>query len=118
MTVKLYWYPKCSTCRNAKKWFEANDIAFGVIDLVQDTPSEAELKAIIENSDIPMKDFFNARGKVYRDLGLKEKLVDASEEEMLGYLASDGMLIKRPLVTDGTKATLGFKADVYENTWK
>lgn len=118
MTVQLYWYPKCSTCRNAKKWFDEHDITYELIDLVKDTPSEAELTDIIKNSDIPIKDFFNSRGTVYRELNLKEKLVDASPEEMVKYLASDGMLIKRPLATDGTKATLGFKADIYEQVWK
>lgn len=118
MSIQLYWYPRCSTCRNAKKWFDEAGIEYELIDLIKDTPSEADLKSIIKNSDIPIEKFFNSRGKVYRELNLKEKLVDATTEEKMKYLASDGMLIKRPLATDGKHVTLGFNANTYENTWK
>lgn len=116
--IKLYWYPKCSTCRNAKKWFDNEGITYELIDLVENTPTEAEISEIIQNGDIPINDYFNSRGGVYRELGLKEKLADLSDDEKIAYLASNGMLIKRPLVTDGKKVTLGFKAETYENTWK
>ncbi|UOQ85291.1 arsenate reductase family protein [Gracilibacillus salinarum] len=118
MTLKFYWYPKCGTCQKAKKWLDNHEINYEAIHIVDQPPTESELKEIIEASGLPYKKFFNTSGKKYRELGLKDKLKDATEEDMLAYLASDGMLIKRPLTYDGNQATVGFKEDMFENTWK
>ncbi|UOQ48179.1 arsenate reductase family protein [Gracilibacillus caseinilyticus] len=118
MTLKFYWYPKCGTCQKAKKWLDNHEINYESIHIVDQPPTELELKGIIEASGLPYKKLFNTSGKKYRELGLKDKLKDATEEDMLAYLASDGMLIKRPLTYDGNQATVGFKQETFENTWK
>ncbi|MRH44697.1 Spx/MgsR family RNA polymerase-binding regulatory protein [Aquibacillus halophilus] len=118
MALNFYWYPKCSTCQQAKKWFDRKDIKINEIHIVESPPSKKELKTIIENSGYPLKKFFNTSGKKYRELGLKDKLIDATESQQLDWLTSDGMLIKRPIVTDGQKVTIGFKEEIFEQTWK
>ncbi len=115
--IHYYAYPKCSTCRNGKKWLEANDQEFNYIDISQNPPSAAELKKIHETTGIELKKFFNTSGQKYRELGLKEKLPAMSESQQYELLASDGMLIKRPLAWDGTQATLGFKEDAFAEAW-
>lgn len=117
MTLSFYWYPNCGSCKKAKKWFDDNDIAYNSIHIVEDTPSQNELLNLIEKSDLPAKKFFNTSGRVYRELNMKDKIKDASASEMATYLASDGMLIKRPIVTDGEHVTIGFKEEVFEETW-
>lgn len=84
---------------------------------MNEPPSEQALKEMNGKSDLPLKKFFNTSGKKYRELGLKDKLADATEDEMISWLASDGMLIKRPLLTDGKQVTVGFKEDMYEEVW-
>ncbi|MDX8044718.1 arsenate reductase family protein [Gracilibacillus sp. S3-1-1] len=118
MTVQFYWYPKCGTCRNAKKWLDENEVEYEAIHIVDNPPTKGELKKIIDKSDLPYKKFFNTSGKKYRELGLKDKLKDASEDEMLDYLASDGMLMKRPLTVGEDQVTVGFKEQDFENAWK
>lgn len=118
MAVKFYHYPKCSTCQKAKKWLEENQIAYEEENIVESPPSKEELRTIYEASGLPLKKFFNTSGKKYRELGLKDRIGAASEEELLELLASDGMLIKRPLASDGKSVTLGFKEEVYESVWK
>ncbi|WP_058306814.1 arsenate reductase family protein [Gracilibacillus massiliensis] len=117
MTLKFYWYPKCGTCQKAKKWLDQHQIAYDAIHIVEETPTKSELKTIIEKSQLPYKKFFNTSGKKYRELGLKDKLNDATEEEMLEYLASDGMLIKRPLTVGENRVTVGFKEATFEQEW-
>lgn len=117
MSMTFYWYPKCGTCRNAKKWLEEHDINFQTVHIVEDTPSKEEILELIEKSGLEPKKFFNTSGKKYRELNMKEKIKDASVEEMAEYLASDGMLIKRPIAVMGNKVTVGFKEDEYESTW-
>lgn len=118
MALTFYWYPKCGTCRKAKKWLEENDIDFNEVHIVENPPSKEQLKDLYEKSGLELKKFFNTSGMKYRELGLKDRLKTASEEEMLELLASDGMLIKRPIATDGNNVTVGFKEDVYEKAWK
>lgn len=118
MTVTFYSYPKCGTCQKAKKWFEANDVAYEMIHIVENPPSKEDLRNLHEKSELPLKKFFNTSGMRYRELGLKDKLKDANEDEMYELLASDGMLIKRPIVTDGTNVTLGFNEEQFESVWK
>ena len=118
MTITLIQYPKCTTCRKAKAWLTQNGVAFQDIHIVEQTPSAAQIRAYHEASGVPLKKFFNTSGQKYRELGLKDRLATMSEDEMYDLLASDGMLIKRPIVTDGQKLTLGFKEAEFESTWK
>lgn len=118
MSLTFYWYPKCGTCRKAKKWFDDNGIEYEAIHIVDHPPKKEELKDFYEKSGLELRKFFNTSGKKYRELGLKDRVKTASEEELLELLASDGMLIKRPLVTDGEKITVGFNEEQFEATWK
>ncbi|MCY7853791.1 arsenate reductase family protein [Bacillus spizizenii] len=117
MSLTFYWYPKCGTCRKAKKWLEEHGKEINEIHIAQQPPSKEELKALYEKSGLDLKKFFNTSGMKYRELNLKEKLYHMSEDEQLELLASDGMLIKRPLTTDGEKVTVGFKEDQFEENW-
>lgn len=118
MTLTVIQYPRCTTCKKAQKWLDENGINYNSIHIVEQTPTKEELKTIWEKSGLPLKKFFNTSGQRYRSLGLKDKLSTMSEEEQLELLASDGMLIKRPIVTDGEKVTLGFKEEEFAKTWK
>lgn len=102
-------YPKCSTCRRAKKHLEDAGIAFQDRHIVEDNPTEEELTEWIRMSGLPAKRFFNTSGMKYRELGLKDRLPDMSEEEQIRLLAGDGMLVKRPLLIDGERVLVGFK---------
>lgn len=117
MALTMYWYPNCSTCKRAKKWLEMHEIDFTLVHIVEEPPSQEELKQLIDNSGLEPKKFFNTSGKVYREQNMKEKLPNATLDEMVAYLAADGMLIKRPIVTDGEKVTVGFKEDTFQLTW-
>ena len=116
--ITFYAYPKCTTCRKAKKWLEQNEVEFNEINIAENPPSKQELKEIYKSSGVELKKFFNTSGLVYRSLGLKDKLASMPEDEQLELLASDGMLIKRPLAFDGSKTTLGFKEAEYQNAWR
>lgn len=116
--MQLIQYPKCSTCKKAQKWLDENGIAYEAIHIVEQTPTKEQIQAIYEASGLPLKRFFNTSGMKYKELGLKDKLPEMSEDEQLSLLASDGMLIKRPIVTDGKKVTLGFKESDFIETWK
>lgn len=118
MALTVIQYPKCTTCRKAVKWLEENEIAFESVHIVEQTPTKEELTALYKKSGLPLKKFFNTSGNKYKELGLKDRLADMSEEGQLELLASDGMLIKRPIVTDGEKITLGFKESDFSETWK
>lgn len=115
--ITFYSYPKCTTCRKAKKWLEQNEVEFNEIHIAENPPSKEELAKIYKSSSVELKKFFNTSGMVYRSLSLKDKLSSMSEEEQLELLASDGMLIKRPLAFDGDKVTLGFKEPEFEKNW-
>ncbi|KFI03029.1 arsenate reductase family protein [Bacillus spizizenii] len=117
MSLTFYWYPKCGTCRKAKKWLEEHGKEINEIHIAEQPPSKEELKALYEKSGLDLKKFFNTSGMKYRELNLKEKLYHMSEDEQLELLASDGMLIKRPLTIDGEKVTVGFKEDQFEENW-
>lgn len=118
MSLTFYWYPNCGTCKKAKKWLEENQIEFDAVHLVNETPSKHEILDLMEKSELPPKKFFNTSGKKYREMNLKEKISDMSKEEMAEVLASDGMLIKRPIAAEGDRVTVGFKEETYEETWK
>lgn len=118
LALTFYWYPNCGTCKKAKKWLEDNNIDYSSIHIVENPPSKEEIESLIEKSELPAKRFFNTSGKKYRELNIKEKIKDASTEEMAAILASDGMLIKRPIVTDGQKVTVGFKEETFSENWR
>lgn len=102
-------YPKCSTCRNAKKWLDEQGIVYEDRHIVDHHPSAAELKSWIGQSKLPLKNFFNTSGLVYKSLQLKDKLPGMTEEEQIELLASDGKLIKRPLLISDEQVLVGFK---------
>ncbi|KUP05604.1 hypothetical protein Q73_12285 [Bacillus coahuilensis m2-6] len=118
MPVTMYQYPKCGTCRKASKWLDERGVEVNSIHIVENPPSKAELTKIYQNSGMDLKKFFNTSGQKYRELGLKDRLSEMSEDEQLSLLSSDGMLIKRPIVTDGQKVTIGFKEELFEKSWK
>lgn len=115
--LTIYLYPKCSTCKAAVKSLQAKGNELDLRHIVEQTPTVAELKQLIVISGLDMKKFFNTSGDVYRELGLKDKLGAMSEDEKLALLASNGMLIKRPIVTDGSQVTIGYKEEQYEQVW-
>ncbi len=117
MKITYYGYPKCTTCRKAKKWLTDQGIDFDEVNLVEEPPTADTLKDMIETSGLEMKKFFNTNGKVYREEKLKDKLPEMSEDEKLALLASNGMLIKRPIVFGDGKVTLGFKEETFEEVW-
>ncbi|MCM3714498.1 arsenate reductase family protein [Halalkalibacter oceani] len=118
MTISFYHYPKCGTCRKAKKWLDEHGIAVKDIHIVDHPPTKNELETMWKKSGLELKKFFNTSGQKYRELGLKDKLAGMSEDEALELLASDGMLIKRPLTTDGENVTVGFKEEQFEQVWQ
>lgn len=107
-------YPKCTTCKKAKKWLEENNIKFEDRNIIEETPKKEELKKWIKISGQETKKWFNTSGLKYKELNLKEKLPNMSDEEKIKLLASDGMLIKRPLLITDKGIYIGFK----EETWK
>ncbi|MBD5479155.1 MAG: arsenate reductase family protein [Lachnospiraceae bacterium] len=105
----LIEYPKCTTCQRAKKWLEENHITYTERHIVENNPSYDELKEWYEKSGLPLKKFFNTSGLLYKELQLKDKLPTMSEEEQLQLLASNGMLVKRPLIVGEELVLAGFK---------
>ena len=114
MSVLFLEYPKCSTCKRAKAWLMENGVAFDDRHIVEDNPTAEELKAWWEKSGLPLKKFFNTSGLVYKEQNLKERLPDMSEEDQLALLATNGMLVKRPLVIGEDFVLIGFKETEWE----
>ncbi|HBH99239.1 MAG TPA: ArsC family transcriptional regulator [Lachnospiraceae bacterium] len=102
-------YPKCSTCQNAKKWLDEQEIKYTERHIVDNNPSYEELKEWYNKSGLPLKRFFNTSGLLYKEMQLKDKLPTMNEEEQLKLLATNGMLVKRPLVVNGDMVLIGFK---------
>jgi len=111
--VEFICYPKCTTCQKAKKWLDDNKIEYKLRDIKEYNPSLEELTAWCKMSDLPLKKFFNTSGLLYKSMELKDKLPAMSEEEQLKLLATDGMLVKRPLVIGKDFVLVGFK----ESEW-
>ena len=111
-------YPPCSTCQKAKKWLDDQGIAYEDRHIKEQNPTYEELKSWYEMSGLPLKKFFNTSGLVYKSLGLKDRLPTMTEEEQLRLLATDGMLVKRPLVVTETAVLVGFKEKDWENLLK
>ena len=112
--VKVYCYSRCTTCKKALKWLEDNQIEHNVIDIKGDHPNEETLRKLHEKSGLPLRRFFNTSGQLYREMGLSKKLPDMSEDEMYKLLATDGMLVKRPLLVTDERAIPGFKEDAWK----
>lgn len=109
-------YPPCSTCKKAKKWLDDHGIIYEDRHIKENNPSFEELKLWYGRSGLPLKKFFNTSGLLYKSLQLKDKLPTMTEEEQLQLLASDGMLVKRPLVILDNTVLVGFKESDWENT--
>ncbi len=107
--LKFICYPKCTTCQKAKKWLDDNGIKYDSRDIKLDNPTREELTAWYQKSGLPLKRFFNTSGLLYKSLDLKNKLPQMSESEMLELLATDGMLVKRPLLIGDDFVLVGFK---------
>ncbi len=107
-------YPKCSTCKKAKKWLDEHNVCYENRDIVQNNPKKEELKEWILKRNIPIKKFFNTSGILYREMELSKKLDTLSIEEQLDLLASNGMLVKRPILIGNNQILVGFK----EEEWK
>lgn len=114
MSYIFIGYPKCSTCKKAKKFLDDNKIKYIEKHIVTETPTYEELKEIIDLSGLPVEKFFNTSGMLYRSMNLKEELQSCSKDEKIRLLSSNGMLIKRPLLINNKKVYVGFK----ENEWK
>ena len=114
MSVLYLEYPKCSTCQKEKKWLETNNITFEQRDIVKQNPTKEELKLWHEKSSMPLKKFFNTSGLVYKELHLKDKLKDMTEEEQYALLATNGMLVKRPIIVTENIVLTGFKETEWE----
>lgn len=102
-------YPKCTTCQKAKKWLDENQIAFNFRDIKLENPTYDELSAWYQRSGLPLKKFFNTSGLLYKSMKLRDKLPKMSGDEMLSLLATDGMLVKRPLLVGDDFVLVGFK---------
>ena len=107
-------YPPCSTCQKAKKWLDDHGVAYTARHIKDEKPTADELRKWLTRSGLPIKRFFNTSGLVYKNLGLKEKLPTMTEDEQIALLASDGMLVKRPLLVGGDFVMVGFKPAEWE----
>lgn len=114
MEVTVLCYTRCSTCKKALKWLDENGIVYSERPIKEENPSKEELTEWYKKSGLPLKRFFNTSGTLYKELKLKDKLPGMSEDEQLNLLATDGMLVKRPLVVAGDTVLAGFK----EEEWK
>ena len=114
----LVWYPKCSTCQKAKKWLDDKGVEYEARDIKEENPSLEELKEWHKKSGLPLKRFFNTSGMLYKEMKLKDRLPDMSEEEQFELLATDGMLVKRPILATEEKAFPGFREKEWEEMIK
>lgn len=109
--IQFYGYKNCSSCKSAEKFLTEKKIPYTFIDVTQNPPSAKDLTRFYKNSGLDLKKFLNTSGEVYREMSLKDKLPSMSEQEVIKLLASNGRLIKRPLIADESQVTLGFKED-------
>ena len=112
--IKFICYPKCTTCQKAKKWLDDNQIVYEFRDIKLDNPTLVEFTELYKKSGLPLKKFFNTSGLLYKSLDLKNKLPTMTDDEILMLLATDGMLVKRPLLVGDDFVLVGFK----ESEWK
>ena len=114
MTPIFICYPKCSTCKKARSWLESHGVSFEERDIKAQNPTEEELRLWYQKSGLPLKRFFNTSGQLYRSMELSKKLPDMAEEEQFALLASDGMMVKRPILLWGDRVLVGFKEAEWE----
>ena len=112
--IKFICYPRCSTCRKAQKFLDDNNIRYEYRDIAKDNPNEKELRKWHRLSGLELKKFFNTSGMLYRDMNLKDRLLSMPEDEQFKLLASNGLLVKRPLLIKDDKVLVGFKLADYE----
>lgn len=113
--MKFICYPRCTTCQRAKAWLDESGVEYEMRDIKLENPTRGELEDWYRRSGLPLKKFFNTSGLLYKSLNLKERLPNMSEGEMLDLLASDGMLVKRPILVSDKYVLVGFKKDEWEN---
>lgn len=114
-TVLFVEYPRCSTCRKAKKWLDEHNVTYTDRHIVEDRPTVEELRAWIERSGLPIRRFFNTSGRLYRELGMKDRFAAGiGEDECLELLSSDGMLVKRPIIVGESFVLVGFREAEWE----
>ena len=111
-------YPKCTTCQKAKKWLDEHEISYEMRDIKEQNPTAGELREWHKKSGLELKKFFNTSGLLYKSMNLKEKLTDMTDDEKNELLASDGMLVKRPILVTEKKVLVGFKETQYEDAVK
>jgi arsenate reductase len=116
--LTFYGYKKCSTCRKAEKALEKMGRDYEFIDITEAPPAQGDLRKIIKQSGAELKKFFNTSGVQYKELNMKDKIPGLSEAQVLALLSGNGRLLKRPLVTDGSRATVGFDEKIFTKTWK
>jgi arsenate reductase len=115
MTILFIEYPKCGTCKKARKWLDDHQIVYDSRHIVENNPNAAELKKWHELSGYPIKRFFNTSGRLYREMQLKDKIPNMTEEEIYTLLSTDGMLVKRPVIVTDQFVLTGFKIPEWEN---
>ena len=115
MNAVFVCYPKCTTCKKARAWLESHRISVEERDIKTQNPTEEELRLWHEKSGLPLKRFFNTSGQLYRSMELSKKLPDMSEDEQFALLASDGMMVKRPILLAGDRVLVGFKEAEWES---
>ncbi len=116
--IKLLGYKKCGTCRKAEKTLNSIKLKFNYIDVTENPPSAISLKKFAKQANLELKKLFNTSGVQYRELKIKDKLANMTDKDIADLLASNGRLIKRPIVTDGTKTSVGFKESEFKKLWK
>lgn len=116
-TLTVYGYMKCDSCRKALKWLDAAAREHVFIDITENPPTPATLEAALRDGRYELKHLFNTSGQLYRSMKIKDRLPGMSQDEALALLAANGMLVKRPIVTDGKRFTVGFKPPVFEDVW-
>lgn len=112
--VTLILYPKCSTCKRAKAWLDTNNIIYEERHIIEECPTKEEIKTWYQNNQYSLKRYFNTSGNLYKEMHLKEKLQEMTKEEQIDLLASNGMLVRRPLIIAEDKILIGFKESFWE----
>ena len=107
----VFCYPRCGTCKKALKWLEDNGLEYEYRHIVENNPTRDELKDWYERSGLPLKKFFNTSGLKYKELNLKDRIPEMTEDEIFDLLSTDGMLVKRPILLEGDKVLVGFKVE-------
>ncbi|MDP4086680.1 MAG: arsenate reductase family protein [Bacillota bacterium] len=111
MGLTLYWHPQCQTCRKTKKWLDDQQVSYELLHIVKTPPSRKKLQEIYQKSGLELMNFISTKTKKYREMGIKDQIKTATDQEILDLLSSDGMLLKKPILTDGEKVLIGFNEE-------